>query len=101
LGKPSDLKERPEVTPAGTRRFEVSCGDATAALARARRIASLRDATMFGDLLHVLVDESVGERELLASLAPGDASAAARPINPTLEDVFVILSRAALAKEAA
>ncbi len=93
LGDPDDLKNSPEVTPPGTRRFEVSCSTPPAALARARQIPAIRDATLFGTDLHVLLDESLSPEELMERIAPGDRAASFRPIHPTLEDVFVTLSR--------
>jgi ABC-type multidrug transport system ATPase subunit len=93
LGNPDELKDSPEVTPPGTRRFEVSCSTPPAALARARHIPAIRDATLFGTDLHVLLDESLSPEALIDQIAPGDRTAAFRPIHPTLEDVFVALSR--------
>jgi ABC-type multidrug transport system ATPase subunit len=101
LGRPSELKATPEVTPAGTRRYEIACADPAAALARARHEPAIRDATLFGNLLHVHVDESLEAPRMVSALAPGDPSAAARPIGATLEDVFVFLSRARSARGAA
>ncbi len=92
-GRPDELKGLAEVTPAGTRRYEVSCAAPAAALSRARAMVGVRDATMFGTALHVMVDEGVSEAALLAAIAPGDGAASARPIAPTLEDVFVLMSR--------
>jgi len=56
---------------------------------------------MFGSALHVLVDESLAIDALLRQIAPDDPAAEARPITPTLEDVFVIMSRAEEGREAA
>ncbi len=100
LGKPAELKAIPDVTPAGTQRFEVACTEAVAALARAHEIAAVRDATLFGDVLHVLVEASLTPEALLQALAPGDSEAACRPVAPTLEDVFVIMSRSLQRREA-
>jgi ABC-type multidrug transport system ATPase subunit len=94
MGRPDDLKASPDVTPAGTRRFEITCADPTAALAAARRVPAVRDATLFGNTLHVLVAEALSPEDLPPMLAPEDATASVRPIAPTLEDVFVTLSRA-------
>jgi len=94
LGRPEELKKRPEVTPAGTRRVELTCAEPTSALARARQVAGVRDATMFGDRLHLLVEEQLSDQEILAELTPGEMGASVRAIAPTLEDVFVLLSRA-------
>jgi len=93
VGKPDQLKSVPDVTPAGTRRLEVRCADSTEALARARKLPNVRDATLFGDALHVLLDAQLEPDELLTRIAEGDASATVRPVAATLEDVFVILSR--------
>jgi len=93
LGDPESLKASPAVTPSGTRRFEVSCTHPAAALARARSIPAVRDATLFGTDLHVLLEDVLSPEELIAQLAPEDTSARFRPTAPSLEDVFVTLSR--------
>lgn len=91
-GEPESLKSRPDVTPAGTRRFEVAAPRAADALARARALPGLRDATLFGTALHVLVDAEWTAEALAAAVAP-EGGASARPIEPSLEDVFVWMSR--------
>jgi len=101
LGRPGDLKVMPEVTPAGTRRFEIQCASPAAALAAAKNLKEVRDATLFGTTLHVLVAEDLTPESLLGLIAAGDASATCRPIGPTLEDVFVLLSRRETARGAA
>ena len=98
LGRPDDLKASPDVTPSGTRRFEITCAHPTDALARARATPGVRDATLFGNTVHVLADARILPEALLADLAPGEVAASIRPIAPTLEDVFVILSRAQTAR---
>lgn len=100
VGRPVDLKSDPSVTPRGTRHVEVECADPTAALARARALDGVRDATLVGNALHILLEETRDEPWLLAAVAAGDRSAGVRPIAPTLEDVFVLLSRAQQAREA-
>lgn len=101
LGRPDELKALPDVNPAGVRRVELLCAAPAAALAQARRMARVRDATMFGDRLHLLVERGLSDGELAAALAPGDASASARTVAASLEDVFVILSRQRAAEAAA
>lgn len=101
LGTPEMLKASPQVTPSGTRRYELVCTDPPAALARARGIAAIRDATLFGMNVHVLAAQSLDGAALAALLAPGDSTATHRPIAPSLEDVFVTLSRAQKSLEAA
>lgn len=93
VGRPDELKTMPDVTPAGTHRFEVSCAAPADALARAHSVPAVRDATMFGTTLHVLLADEMSHEAMLAAIAPGDATASARPVEPTLEDVFVRLSR--------
>ncbi len=95
LGRPEELKLLPEVSPSGTRRYEIRTAAPAASLAAARSVAEVRDATLFGDSLHVLVDESLTPAALLARIAPNEPNAAARPIPPSLEDVFVLMSRSA------
>lgn len=94
LGKPDELKSRPEVTPSGTRRWEVDALHPPEALLALREAPDVRDATFFGQKIHVLADSALGEQELLEFVPQGEA-AAAREIAPTLEDVFVTLTRAA------
>jgi ABC-type multidrug transport system ATPase subunit len=101
LGTPDELKRSPAVTPPGTRRYEITCSNPPAALEHAHQTPAILDASLFGSTVHVLANESLSPEELLARLAPGDPAASIRPIEPTLEDVFVILSRAQAARGAA
>ena len=93
LGPPDRLKASPDVTPRGTKRFEITCAHPTAFLARTRETPGVRDATLFGAQLHVLLNDDLPPNTLIERLAPGDRTASYRPIAPTLEDVFVTLSR--------
>jgi ABC transporter DrrB family efflux protein len=94
-GRPDQLKELPDVTPEGTRRWELDVPEPTEKLARLRGLQAIRDATLFGQTIHALAEESLGEEELLDRLEVSPDEARVRPIAPTLEDVFVTLSRAA------
>ena len=94
VGEPAELKSNPEVTPAGTRRYAVTCRNPAAALAEATHLAEVRDATLFGDRLHILADEVLQPAELLGLIVPGDHSATYQEVSASLEDVFVLLSRA-------
>ena len=97
-GKPDTLKNAPAVTPPGTSRLELTCANPTRTLAEARKHPFIRDATLFGNSIHLLVDDTVTERMLIDTVAADDPTAAARPVPPTLEDVFVAMSRAATEK---
>ena len=94
VGEPAELKSNPEVTPAGTRRYAVTCRNPAAALAEATRLTEISDATLFGDRLHILADEALPPAKLLGLIAPADHSATYQEVAPSLEDVFVLLSRA-------
>lgn len=93
-GDPDELKQLPQVTPAGTVRWEVDVPSPTDSLQKLRRADGIRDATLFGQMIHVLADESVTPEVLVASSGAAPSDASARPIAPTLEDVFVTLSAA-------
>jgi ABC-type multidrug transport system ATPase subunit len=88
VGTPLQLKNWPGVTPPGTRRLEIAGGDIAALLTRLRDHAGVRQATIFGQAIHALVDEYVTPEML------GLGAAQAQPADPSLEDVFVMLSRA-------
>ena len=93
-GRPDELKQRADVTPAGTRRWEVDAVHPAEALLALREVEGVRDATFFGQKLHVLADDRLSEQDLIARI-PSPEQATAREIAPTLEDVFVTLTRAA------
>jgi len=93
LGTAEELKRLPDVTPPGSGRLEVACADATQAMARARGTPGVKDATLFGDRLHLLVSDELAADDLLRRIAPQDPQAWCRPVAPTLEDVFVLLTR--------
>jgi len=91
LGSREELRALPEVTPAGTRRYEAGGRDVVEMLRDSRGLAYVRDATIFGDELHLLVDDGVAPQQLAESLHIPTTSV--RDIEPTLEDVFVALTR--------
>ena len=93
-GEPDDLKRLPEVNPEGMVRFEIECDRATRALRPLRDIEGVRDATLFGSRIHILAERSVGEEAFHKAMsAEGLACENIRPIPPSLEDVFVMLTK--------
>src|SRR5262249_37823679 len=56
LGTPKELKHLPGVTPPGTRRLEVVSDDPAGLLEQLRRRPGVREATIFGQAIHLLVD---------------------------------------------
>jgi ABC-type multidrug transport system ATPase subunit len=100
-GRPADLKQLDQVTPSGTRRVELMTPQPAETLARLRSAEGVRDATLFGDMLHVLVDEGLSDDDLIAASGHDASAVDVRPIAPTLEDVFVTLSRSEQARSEA
>ncbi len=94
-GTPDDLKEIPEVNPPGTRRIEIDTKHTSNALAAIKRKPYAQDATIFGQSIHLLMDETVTLDQIKSDLASeGFADAELRMITPSLEDVFVTLTNA-------
>jgi ABC-2 type transport system ATP-binding protein len=87
VGTPKELKALPGITPEGTRRLEILSPDAAAVLERLRRRPGVRQATIFGQAIYALVDAEASPNDL------GLAGVEIHPAEPTLEDVFVALSR--------
>jgi ABC-type multidrug transport system ATPase subunit len=92
-GEPDELKQMPEVNPPGTRRLDVTCDHITMALQAVRQLKGVRSATVFGQSMHLLVDESVKPEQIDEKLhGVGISHAEIHEIGPSLEDVFVTLS---------
>jgi ABC transporter DrrB family efflux protein len=92
VGQPDELKLLPQVTPEGTERLEVEVNSPTHGLAKLREVEGVLDATLFGQTIHVQVDQSLAEEKLVAALEVPDEQVHIRPIHPSLEDVFVALT---------
>ena len=93
-GQPDDLKQLPEVNPPGTRRLDVNCDHITRALQTIRTLSGIQGATIFGQSMHLLTDQSVSDTDILKCLATvGIGHAKIMEISPSLEDVFVTLSQ--------
>ncbi|TWU29421.1 ABC transporter permease [Bythopirellula polymerisocia] len=93
LGKPSDLKSLPAVTPAGTRRYELRVPRPAERLPEIRKLEGVRDATLFGETVHVMVDDRLTPEKLATHLSTSVDEADIREVPPTLEDVFVTLTK--------
>lgn len=88
VGTPQELKALPAVTPPGTRRLEITGRNVTELLAWLHGQPGVREATIFGEAVHALVDEDFSPDELTRE------GVAVRDTAASLEDVFVTLSRA-------
>ena len=102
-GTPSELTRLPEITPAGTRRVEAICAHGVAAvMSRARALPYVEDLTIFGNALHVLVQDGVADARIAADLEQAaGTSVHVRPIDASLEDVFVRLTKLQLDRRGA
>ncbi len=93
-GRPSQLIRHEDVTPRGMKRVEAECASGTAQLLDlTRSLAYVHDVTIFGNALHLLLDADVTEARVAADLAATGEEVRVREIEPTLEDVFVRLTK--------
>jgi ribosome-dependent ATPase len=99
LGKPDELKALPEVTPPGTKRYELRLPHPAERLAELRQLAGVEDATLFGETIHAMVDQRVSPTAIRDHLRLSPSELEIREVPPTLEDVFVTLTRAAEQKK--
>jgi ABC-type multidrug transport system ATPase subunit len=88
LGTPKELRHLPGVTPPGMRRLEIHSDEPAALLERLRRHPGVREATIFGQAIYILVNGELSQKDL------GLGDVEVRPAEPSVEDVFVALSRA-------
>ena len=94
LGTPGELKRLPRVSPSGTRRVAVSSPSPPAALRELKGLPFVKDATLVESDVHLMIDEATSNEQIrgamsAAGLAPGEI----RSIEPSLEDVFVTLTK--------
>jgi len=93
-GRPQDLKRLPEVTPAGAQWFQVLCDEPMRALVLLRALPGILDATIFGEAVHILAQETTGESAIEGFLRGEKMGYVdCRQVSPSLEDVFVSLTR--------
>ena len=92
-GVPDDLKTLPSVNPPGARRLDITCDHVTQGLQRMRHLPGVKSATVFGQSMHLLVEDVLSEQAIREELSrAGIGSADVRKIAPSLEDVFVTLT---------
>ena len=89
LGTPQELKQLNDVTPEGSRWLEIYTRDTSGLLERMRAHQGVRQATIFGQSIHALVDRHFDDAMLLRE------GAKVIDAEPSLEDVFVTLSKSA------
>jgi ABC-type multidrug transport system ATPase subunit len=92
-GTPRRLKEMPEVRRPGTRRIAVG-SDSPGALSLLKKQPFALDATLVESEIHLLLPEDVSDEHVLEVLRKAGVEATKpRPIEPSLEDVFVALTK--------
>jgi ABC-type multidrug transport system ATPase subunit len=93
-GTPEELKQLPEVVPEGTERISVASEHPALALRALKGLDFVRDATLVEAEIHLLVDKGDHEVEIRRAMEEqGLQTREIRPIEPSLEDVFVTLTR--------
>ncbi len=92
-GTPQELKALPEITPEGTVRLELRTERLASAMGALGALDYVRDVTIFGDSLHVVTDAGTEDPLRHTLDAAGYRVTHCAAIPPTLEDVFVTLTR--------
>ncbi|HET6205757.1 MAG TPA: ABC transporter ATP-binding protein, partial [Terracidiphilus sp.] len=87
IGTVAELQKLPDANPPGTSRVQISTQNPSEMLEGVRKMAGVREATIFGRSIHALA-----ETDRLASLKEKLPAAKVDVIEPSLEDVFVTLT---------
>lgn len=92
-GKPAELKALPVVHPPRTRWLRLESQQSSRAYVHVRQMPGVLRATIFGEALHLLVQETLDAASLSAALrAAGLHGTEPVAVEPSLEDVFVALT---------
>jgi len=91
-GSPEQICALRAVTPEGTVRYAIATDDVMAVFKRVHECTAIREATIFGRDIHVVVAEDESAQRLAQDLAVEPKRIS--PIAPSLEDAFVALTRA-------
>src|SRR6476619_1440673 len=67
-GEPDELKQMPVVNPPGTKRIDVTCDHVTVGLQAVRRLPGVLTATVFGQSMHLLIDDNISDETILGEL---------------------------------
>ncbi len=92
-GTPNELKQLDEITPENTERLELWVPRVAVAMRFLNQLDYVLDATIFADAIHVLLEKNNGSRLMNDLKSNGFLNARTKTISPTLEDVFVTLTR--------
>lgn len=93
-GGPDELKQLREVVGKGVRRLELTCKPLVKSFNIIKAIPYVKDATIFGQSLHIMVEENIPNDQIKEDLASRSILLLElREISPSLEDVFVTLTK--------
>ncbi|HEV2473287.1 MAG TPA: hypothetical protein VGS41_11510, partial [Chthonomonadales bacterium] len=93
-GTPDELKALPEVSPPETRRIAVKASHPPVAMAALKTEKFTLDATLMEAEIHLLTPAATSDEEVVSALRRrGISGASVRQVDPSLEDVFVTLTR--------
>ena len=91
VGTPQELKASPAVTPAGTHRLEMAGPQSAELLTWLRGQPGVREATIFGDAIHTLVDDDFATDELRRRGATVDVVTVYRTVKALVGSIGEIL----------
>ena len=98
-GTPEALKQLPAVVHANARHLEIETVQTARALTWLVQQGFVVSATIFGQAVHAVVSRTIDDATLVAQLEhAGFAQVHVREIAPSLEDVFVALTKQAAAE---
>jgi hypothetical protein len=93
-GTPQSLKALPALNRPGMRRLEIESGESARAMLWLKEQDFAEGATVFGTAIHALLQARVDDVELVDRMhRAGFPGAQVRTIQPSLEDVFVTLTK--------
>jgi len=93
-GTPSELKRLPQVSPEGTRRLAIETEDPPRVLMGLKKLPFVRDATLAESEIHLLIDKETSDEDVSKAVSAGGQTASGfRNIEPSLEDVFVAVTK--------
>ncbi|MBQ7501426.1 ABC transporter ATP-binding protein [bacterium] len=99
-GTPQELKSLPEVCPPDTRRISIEVLEPSVSLKILKNAEGIIDATLVEGQLHVFMPRSLSSEAVAKKLIDSGVhiTGEIKEINPSLEDVFVALTRSRKAK---
>jgi ABC-type multidrug transport system ATPase subunit len=93
-GTPAELKALPVVSPKNTRRIAIATVQPAKALILLKKEKYALDATLVEAEIHLLITSDTKDDAVKATLTAAQiVDTAIRPIEPSLEDVFVTVTR--------